>query len=313
MKLHIELTTQYDNTIGCFMIQFPNISPEIFSITFQGFEFSLRWYAVSYIAGFIAAIYVMRFFLKRDYLWRYRTAPMEVEQIDSFITYLILGVIIGGRVGYVLFYNLPFFLDNPVSIVRIWEGGMSFHGGFLGVVIAVYCFCKFNGIPVLSGSDLVAIASPPGLMFGRIANFINAELWGKPTDFAFGVVFPGVRAQDCPDIVGPCARHATQLYEAGLEGLILFGALVVLAFLGFFKKPGFIMGVFFFGYGICRFFVEIVREADPQFVTLENPAGYVVWFGNIGLSMGQVLSIPMIILGFLILLLAFTKRGRVNV
>ena len=202
------------------MVQFPNISPEIFSFSIGEFEFALRWYALSYIAGFIIAVYIMRFFLKRDYLWKYETAPMDIEQVDAFMTYLILGVIIGGRLGYVLFYNFAFYIENPLHIVRVWDGGMAFHGGFLGVVIAVYGFCRFNGIPLLSGSDLIAISTPPGLMLGRIANFINAELWGKPTDFSLGVVFPGILAQDCPDVVGPCAG-ILQLYEAALEGILL--------------------------------------------------------------------------------------------
>ena len=176
------------------MIQFPNIAPEIFLSLFTDLNFhyvGMQWH----IVGFIVAIYLMRFFLKREYLWRYGIAPIEVEQVDSLITYLILGVIIGGRLGYVLFYNFTFFVDNPASIVRMWEGGMSFHGGFLGVVIAVYSFCKFNGVPLLSGADLIALATPPGLMFGRIANFINAELWGKPTNFTYGVVFWCSRAR----------------------------------------------------------------------------------------------------------------------
>ena len=156
------------------MIPFPNISPEIFSFTLGGFEVALRWYALSYIAGFFCAFYIIRYFLKRESLWRFRTAPMDIDQIDSFITFLILGVIIGGRLGYVLFYNFPFYLENPFDIIRVWDGGMAFHGGFLGVVLAVYGFCKFNGIPLLSGADLIALSTPPGLMFGRIANFVNA-------------------------------------------------------------------------------------------------------------------------------------------
>jgi len=295
------------------MIPFPNISPEIFSLTIGDFEFALRWYAVSYIVGFIIAVFTMRFFLKRNYLWKYRTAPMDIEQVDSLITYLIIGVIIGGRLGYVLFYNFAFYLENPINILRIWDGGMAFHGGFLGVVIVVYGFCRFNGIPVLSGADLIAISSPPGLMLGRIANFINAELWGKPTEFSFGVIFPGVRAQDCPDVIGQCARHPSQLYEAGLEGFLLFGIMIIFALLGFFKKPGFIMGIFIFGYGLCRFFVEIFREADSQFITPENPNGYIYNLGDYGLSMGQALSIPMIAVGFLLLILALSRKGQISV
>ncbi len=290
------------------MIPFPNISPEIFSFTVGDFEFALRWYAVSYILGFATAIYIMRFFLKRDYLWKFRTSPFEIDQVDSLITYLILGVIVGGRIGYVLFYNFEFYVNNPIDVIRVWDGGMSFHGGFLGVVFAVYGFCKFNGIPLLSAADLIAVSTPPGLFFGRLANFINAELWGAPTDFVFGVVFPGIRAQNCPNIVGPCARHPSQLYEAVLEGAVLFAVLFTLALSGYFKRPGFIMGIFIFGYGACRFFVEIFREADPQFVNFDNPNGYIYNIGEIGVSMGQFLSIPMILIGIFILVFSLSRK-----
>ena len=138
------------------MIQFPNISPEIFSFTIGGFEVALRWYAISYIAGFICALYIMKFLLKRETLWRYQTAPMDIEQADTFLTYLILGVIIGGRLGYVLFYNADYYFANPTEILRVWDGGMAFHGGFIGVAIAIFGFCKFNGIPLLSAADLIA-------------------------------------------------------------------------------------------------------------------------------------------------------------
>lgn len=295
------------------MIPFPNISPEIFSFSVGGFELALRWYAVSYILGFIFAVFIMRFFIKRDHLWKFRTAPFDLDQVDSLITYLILGVIVGGRAGYVLFYNLQFYLEKPVDILRVWDGGMSFHGGFLGVVIAVYFFCKFNGIPILSGADLIAIATPPGLFLGRVANFINAELWGRPTDFIFGVVFPGPRAQNCPDIIGVCARHPSQLYEAALEGIVLLGILIFLALRGFFKKPGLITGVFLFGYGTSRYFVEFFREADAQFITLDNPNGYVFVLGELGVSMGQLLSMPMIFVGLTTLSVALLKKGNVNV
>ena len=142
------------------MVPFPNISPEIFSFTVGGFEVALRWYALSYVVGFILALTVIRFFLKRESLWRYRTAPMDIEQADSFLTYLILGVIIGGRLGYVFFYNPKFYMENPEAILRVWDGGMAFHGGFIGVVIAVFGFCKYNGIPILSAADLIAISTP---------------------------------------------------------------------------------------------------------------------------------------------------------
>ena len=292
------------------MIAFPNISPEIYSFNIGGFEVALRWYALSYIIGFILALYVMKFFLRREHLWSYKTAPMDLEQADTFLTYLILGVILGGRLGYVLFYNPEFYMENPEAILRVWDGGMAFHGGFIGVVIAVFGFCRFNGIPLLSAADLIAVSTPPGLLLGRTANFINAELWGKPTDFSLGVIFPGDRAQDCPQVVGPCARHPSQLYEAGMEGFILFIILIVLAYLGFFKRPGIIMGVFVAGYGASRYVVEFFREADPQFITFDNPLGYVYSFGSFGLSMGQFLSVPMIIVGLLMVFISSMKKAK---
>ena len=292
------------------MIAFPNISPEIFSFTIAGFEVALRWYALSYIIGFILALCVMKFFLRREHLWLYKTAPMDLEQADTFLTYLILAVILGGRFGYVIFYNPEFYIENPEAILRVWDGGMAFHGGFIGVVIAVFGFCKFNGIPLLSAADLIALSAPPGLLLGRAANFINAELWGKPTDISLGVIFPGERAQDCPEVVGPCARHPSQLYEAGMEGLILFIILIALALSGLLKRPGFVMGVFVAGYGASRYIVEFFREADPQFITLDNPLGYVYSFGSFGLSMGQFLSVPMILVGLLMVVLSSIKKAK---
>ncbi len=292
------------------MIPFPNVSPEIFSFSIAGFEVALRWYALSYIAGFVCAIYLMKYFTRRQHLWRFGTPPFELEQIDLIFTHLILGVIIGGRIGYVVFYNFDFYLNNPFDILKVWDGGMSFHGGFLGVVIAVFVFCKHNGIPVLSGADMVALASPPGLLFGRLANFINGELWGRPTDLPWGVAFPGPRAQNCPGVEGLCARHPSQLYEAGLEGLFLFVLLVSFARLGFLKRSGFICGGFLFVYGLSRYFIEFFRVADPQFASPENPLGYAFVFGKFGIQMGQVLSMPMIVIGLLLLLFSCRARGR---
>ncbi len=291
------------------MIPFPNISPEIFSFNIGGFEVALRWYALSYILGFVLALYIMKYLLKRETLWRFKTPPMDLEQAESFLTYLIIGVIVGGRLGYVLFYNADYYFVNPGAILRVWDGGMSFHGGFLGVAIAVISFCKFNGIPLLSAADLIAISTPPGLLFGRIANFINAELWGKPTNFTLGVIFPGERAQDCPGVIGTCARHPSQLYEAGLEGIVLFVFLIIFALSGRLKSPGFIMGVFIAGYGLSRYFVEFFREADPQFITFDNPLGYAYMFGDFGLSMGQLLSLPMVLVGFFIVFISTLKKA----
>ena len=279
------------------MIPFPNISPEIFSISVFGFEISLRWYAVSYIAGFLVALYIMKHLVRREILWPSGLAPMDAEQADNFLTYLIIGVIVGGRLGYVFFYNLHFYVDNPIEIVRVWDGGMSFHGGFVGVIIAVLYFCRKEGLSLWSTADLIAVSSPPGLFFGRLANFVNAELWGRPTDSIFGVIFPGQRAQACPQIAGECARHPTQLYEAGLEGFLLFLLLFYLAKSGRLKLPGLISGLFFFGYGLSRFVVEYFRVPDAQFFSEVNPNGYATEILGVGLTMGQLLSMPMILIG----------------
>jgi phosphatidylglycerol:prolipoprotein diacylglycerol transferase len=279
------------------MIPFPNIRPEIFTITIGDFDLSLRWYAVSYIAGFILAIFIMKSLIKNEKLWRFKTAPLDLDQAESLLTYLILGVIIGGRVGYVVFYNPTFYLSNPTEIIRVWDGGMAFHGGLIGVIFSIIVFCRVNGVQLLSCSDLVAIATPPGIMLGRIANFINAELWGRPTDMSWGVVFPGERAQACPEVSGLCARHPSQLYEAGLEGPLLFLLLIFFVYIGMLLRPGFITGVFIAGYGIARFFVELYRVPDPQFVSSQNINGYVLSMGDLGVTMGQMLSIPMIAIG----------------
>jgi len=233
---------------------------------------------------------------------------MEVDQADTLLTYLILGVIVGGRLGYVIFYNLNYYLEYPSDIIRLWDGGMAFHGGFVGVVLAVMLYCRINSIPLWSAADLIAVASPPGLFFGRLANFINAELWGRPTQVPWGVIFPGERAQDCKGILGECARHPSQLYEAGLEGLLLFLLLLVVAFWGGLRRPGFLTGIFGLGYGLSRFVVEYFRVPDPQFFSNTNPFGFAVRIGDYGVTMGQTLSLPMIALG--LALIVFSLNGK---
>ena len=290
------------------MIDFPNVKPEIFNLDLGFMELSLRWYAISYIIGFWCALIIMRNFLRKDHLWKYRISPMKVSQADDFLTYLILGVIIGGRLGYVLFYNIEYYLSHPIDALRIWDGGMAFHGGFLGVVVALLYFCKRYDISVLSTADLLALASPPGLFFGRIANFINAELWGRPTDVIWGVVFPGVRAQDCPGVVGACARHPSQLYEAGLEGLVLFLLLVFSAVLGGLRRAGLLAGIFVAGYGCARYFVEFFRVPDPQFFSADNPYGFAFRFGEFGITMGQALSAPMIFVGLTLISVSIVRN-----
>ncbi|MFL2775154.1 MAG: prolipoprotein diacylglyceryl transferase [Paracoccaceae bacterium] len=279
------------------MIPFPDISPEIFSIELFGINLALRWYALSYILGFICALRLMKFFVVRKPLWASENPPFSVDQADSFITYLILGVIIGGRLGYVFFYNIEYYALNPLAIFRIWDGGMAFHGGFIGVIASVTLFCWANKFPLWPAADLIAVSTPPGLLFGRVANFINAELWGRPTEVFWGVIFPGELAQKCGDVTGPCARHPSQLYEAGLEGLLLLIVLLYLALKGGFKRPGFLTGVFALGYGVSRFFVEYFRVPDPQFFSQANPYGFAFKIGDFGITMGQSLSIPMILVG----------------
>jgi phosphatidylglycerol:prolipoprotein diacylglycerol transferase len=292
------------------MIPFPNISPEIFSITVFGQDFALRWYALAYIVGIIIAWRLTVRALRKPALWPGNTPPMTPDQFEDLLTWIILGVILGGRMGYVLFYRPDFFLANPLEIFMVWHGGMAFHGGFLGVVIASFLYTWRHHIPKLQTADVIALGAPWGLLLGRVANFINAELWGRPTTMPWGVAFPGAAAQDCPDFAGICARHPSQLYEAALEGLLLGILLLWLAYgRSGFKSPGLISGVFFAGYGLARFFVELFRQADGQFITPDNPLGHVVQLGDFGLSMGQLLSLPMLFVGLVLIALSRRTRG----
>lgn len=285
-------------------IPFPDISPEIFAIDIGPVTLALRWYALAYIVGLIAGWKLIVRMITTPRLWP-GAAPARPEQIERLLTWVIVGVILGGRVGYVLFYDLAGFAIDPARILRVWEGGMSFHGGFLGVVVVGILFCRREKIPMLPTADLMAAVAPIGLLLGRIANFINAELWGRPTTLPWGVAFPGEAAQTCEGVIDICARHPSQLYEAGLEGLILGGVLLVLVFRrGWLKRPGQTFGLFLAGYGAARFFVELFRQADAQFITPDNPMGYVLQLGPAGLSMGQLLSLPMILGGLILIALA---------
>ena len=288
-----------------FAIPFPDIGPEVFSISVGGMTFALRWYALAYIAGIVIGWRIIVAAVRRPALWPGDRAPMTPAQVEDFLTWAVVGIIAGGRLGYTLFYQPGHYLTHPIEILYIWQGGMSFHGGFLGVVAAGLWFCRRNGIPVLQMSDALAIAAPAGIMLGRLANFVNAELWGRPTDLPWGVIFPGAAAQDCPGVIGPCARHPSQLYEAGLEGLLLGLLLLWLAFArGWLRRPGALTGLFLAGYAAARIFVELFRVADAQYITPDNPLGHVVRLGEAGLSMGQLLSLPMLAAGLALLLLA---------
>jgi len=280
-----------------FAIPFPPLSPELFSIEIGGFSFALRWYALAYIAGILIGWRIVVGLMARPALWR-EEPPMTTKQVEDLLTWVIIGIIAGGRLGFVLFYQPAYYLRNPLEVLAVWQGGMSFHGGMLGVVLAIVFFSSRESLRILSVADALAVATPPGLFFGRLANFINAELWGRPTSAPWGVIFPGAAAQDCgSDFSLPCARHPSQLYEAGLEGLVLGAALLFLVSQGSLKQPGRMVGAFLAGYGASRFLVELFRQPDAQFVTAGNPIGYVVQFGPAGLTMGQLLSLPMIVVG----------------
>ncbi len=258
------------------MLIFPDIDP----IALQIGPLAIRWYALSYLVGILLGWAYIR------WLDRKQTSPLLTkEQLDDMVVWGVLGIILGGRMGYILFYNFPYFLDNPGEILQVWQGGMSFHGGMLGIILAFYLFSRKNKLSFLSVMDRIAAAAPIGLFFGRLANFVNGELFGRVTDSPLGMVFP--RGGDLP-------RHPSQLYEAALEGLVLFVILFLLArYANALKKPGLIGGLFLAGYGLARFTVEFFREPDAQLGVLA-----------MGFSMGQWLSIPMILLGGIIALCA---------
>ena len=253
--------------------------------------------------GLVAGWLLIRQALRTARLWS--GAPVMTEvQLENLLTWVIIGVILGGRVGYVLFYQPGVYLADPMQILRVWEGGMAFHGGFLGVVVAGILFCRREKISMLSTGDMMAMVAPIGLFLGRVANFINAELWGRATDVPWAIGFPGDAAL-CDGVM--CGRHPSQLYEAVLEGLVL-GALVLWAVWrgGWLQRPGRVMGLFVAGYGVARFVVEFFRQPDAQFVTAGNPLGLAWQVGGWGLTQGQALSVPMVAVG-----LWFLLRARV--
>ena len=285
-------------------IPFPDIAPEIFSVEVYGITIALRWYALSYIAGLLIGWRIVLRLIDTPKLWTFHP-PLSAEQIERLLTWVIIGVVLGGRIGYVLFYQPGYYLSDPWHILRVWEGGMSFHGGFLGVAVAAIVFCWREKAGLFATSDLMAVAVAPGLLLGRIANFINAELWGRPTDLPWGVAFPGEAAQLCEGVTGICARHPSQLYEAILEGLVLGAVLFWLVYRrGWLAYAGRCTGAFIAGYGMARFIVEFVRQPDAQFVSDGNPLGLAWQLGGFGLTMGQLLSLPMIGFGLWVMLRA---------
>lgn len=260
------------------MLSYPNIDPVAIDIG----PLAIHWYGIMYLIGFIAAWYLLRYRLRKFQLnWSY-------DKLADLIFYGALGVILGGRIGYVLFYNLPFYINHPLAIIRVWDGGMSFHGGMVGVIIALLVWCWRYQVAFFDATDFLAPVVPIGLGAGRIGNFINGELWGRITDVPWAMVFP--RA-------GPMPRHPSQIYEFLLEGVLLF---IILWFYSKHRPPRMaVSGAFLLGYGCFRLFCEFFRQPDPQL-------GFIAWGW---LTMGQLLTIPMIILGGILLLVAYIK-GR---
>lgn len=299
-----------------FAIPFPSLSPEIFEISLGSFTFALRWYALAYLAGLGLGWWVISHACARPELWPANVPPMAPAKVESLLTAVVLGVILGGRLGYVAFYQPGFYLENPGLILQVWQGGMSFHGGLLGVTVAALIFCRINKAPALQVADAMSMVIGFGLLFGRLANFVNAELWGRASDVPWAVIFPGGAAQDCPGPVGivdyfgasVCARHPSQLYEAALEGALLLAVVLYLSFKrGWLKRPGSITGMFLLIYGASRFLVEMFRQPDAQFVGPDNPIGFAFALSpSVGLTMGQILTIPMVLIG--LYLIARAKR-----
>jgi phosphatidylglycerol---prolipoprotein diacylglyceryl transferase len=269
------------------VIPFPAINPVLISIG----PFAVRWYALAYIVGIIAGWFYARAMIAAQRLWG-GPAPITVGEFDDFIIWITLGIILGGRIGYVLFYNLPQFAAHPIQIFELWNGGMSFHGGVLGCVVATVLFALRRGLPILSLGDVTTAVCPIGLFLGRIANFINGELWGRPTDVAWAVIFPNG---------GPIPRHPSQLYEAALEGLVLLIVLGLLVRFGALKRPGLVTGAFFLGYGIARTICEFFREPDAQLEAFTRSTG--------GITMGMLLCIPLIVAGIGLIALALSRQS----
>ena len=255
--------------------------PDIEPIFFQIGPFAFRWYGLMYLIGLGGAYWLIKTRSAQKHV------SLPPQQLSDLIVYAAFGVFLGGRLGYVLFYNLPFYLENPAKILAVWEGGMSFHGGLIGVCIALWWFCTKRGLPHGPIADLAAGAAPLGLGFGRMGNFINGELYGRATDVEWCMVFPQG---------GPECRHPSQLYEAGLEGVVLFVLLTVMN--RWSTPPGTMFWTFISGYGISRFFVEFFREPDSHL-------GFIFQW----VTMGQLLCIPMIALGVLMIIRGYKTRA----
>src|SRR6201984_482778 len=274
--------------MSLYALPFPAFDPVLISFG----PIAIRWYALAYIVGILLGWLYARAIIRRERLWS-APVPMTVPDYGDFVLWVTLGIILGGRIGYVLFYNPSYFAAHPLESFQLWKGGMSFHGGFLGCVLAVILFARHRGISILLLGDITCAAGTMGIFPGRIANSINGELWGRPTDLPWGMVFP---------TGGPVPRHPSQLYEAGLEGILLFTVLAVMIRFGALKRRGLILGAFITIYGLARITGEHFREPDPQLGFLWG-----------GLTMGMILSVPMVIAGITIIVWAWRRtrpRGQ---
>jgi phosphatidylglycerol:prolipoprotein diacylglycerol transferase len=267
------------------VLPFPAFDPVIVSIG----PFAVRWYALAYIGGILLGWLYARALIRAEELWG-GLPPLTLQDFDDFILWVTLGIVFGGRLGYVLFYNPAHFAAHPFDILEVWKGGMSFHGGFLGCVAAVMLFGWKRNIPVLSLGDLTCAAAPIGLFLGRLANFVNGELWGRASDVYWAMVFPAG---------GPLPRHPSQIYEAVLEGLVLFAVLYWLIRQGALRRPGLILGAFALCYSLARGFSEFFREPDAQLGFLWG-----------GLTMGMLLSIPLALAGIILIVVAMRRKPR---
>lgn len=269
-----------------FAIPFPMIDP----VAVQLGPLAIKWYGLAYVVGLLGGWWYARRLVAADGLWGGRARPQPVE-LDDMLLFVAFGVVLGGRIGFVLFYDLPRYLEHPEDIFAIWQGGMSFHGGLIGATLGLWLFAKRRGYPALSVFDLAAAVVPIGLFLGRIANFINGELWGRPApDFPYAMIFPNG---------GPVPRHPSQLYEALGEGLLLFILVNLVVRFGGFRRPGLIAGIFGMGYAVARIVCEFFREPDPQLGFLFGTS--VDAFSG-GITMGMLLSLPVFFAGLWLVL-----------
>lgn len=262
-------------------LTFPAIDPVAFAIG----PFAIRWYALAYIAGLVGGWQLAARMARRGY------GGIKPADIDDFLAWATLGVILGGRLGYVLFYNPAYYLEHPLEALMVWQGGMSFHGGFMGVVVAVLLYCRSRGLGPFALGDILVTVAPLGLFFGRLANFVNGELFGRVApDAPFAMVFPHG---------GPLPRHPSQLYQAGMEGIVLLAVMTIAWRMGGGRRPGFQFGLFLIGYGCARIVGEVFRQPDAQIGFLWG-----------GITMGMLLSLPMVALGAALIARALNRPPR---